>query len=155
MGVRWCCFSLFCLLFKSLTSVFRTHISGGVAEQSQFYSCADRLGVLVFQEFWMTGDNNGRWAGNYSYPLDYDAYLANVEDTVKRLRRHPSLLFYGGCNECSAPRNSSWAPNPPRPINGGIQRILERFDPRRFYIPSSMGGVSATKLCVLCFIFTH
>ena len=23
----------------------------------------DELGVLVYQEFWMTGDNNGRWAG--------------------------------------------------------------------------------------------
>jgi len=94
----------------------------------------------------MTGDNNGRWAGNYSYPLNYEAYLENVEDTVKRLRRHPSLLFYGGCNECLAPRNSTWAPNPPGPINDGIQRILERFDPGRFYIPSSMGGVSSSKL---------
>jgi mannosylglycoprotein endo-beta-mannosidase len=28
---------------------------GGVAERDQFYECADRLGVLVFQEFWMTG----------------------------------------------------------------------------------------------------
>ena len=113
-----------------------------MAEQSEFYNCADRLGVLVFQEFWMTGDNNGRWAGNYSYPFDYDAYLANVEDTIKRLRRHPSLLFYGGCNECLAPRNSNWAPNPPGPINDGIQSLLDRFDPKRFYIPSSMGGVS-------------
>jgi hypothetical protein len=28
---------------------------GGTAERDQFYECADRLGVLVFQEFWMTG----------------------------------------------------------------------------------------------------
>jgi mannosylglycoprotein endo-beta-mannosidase len=115
---------------------------GGTAERDQFYTCADRLGVLVYQEMWMTGDNNGRWAGDYSWPLDYGAYLSNVEDTVKRLRNHPSLLFYGGCNECLAPNESSWAPNPPSEINDGIRVILGSFDPDRFYIPSSMGGVS-------------
>jgi mannosylglycoprotein endo-beta-mannosidase len=115
---------------------------GGTAERDLFYDCADRHGVLVFQEFWMTGDNNGRWAGRYSWPHDYEAYLANVEDTVKRLRRHPSLLFYGGCNECLAPRSSTWAPNPPRQIDDGIRMVLAVFDPGRFYIASSMGGVS-------------
>jgi hypothetical protein len=114
---------------------------GGTAERDQFYDCADRIGLLVYQEFWMTGDNNGRWAGNYSWPLNYDAYLANVEDTVKRLRKHPSLLFYGGCNECLAPRDSPWFPNPPGAISDGIQIIIDAFDPGRFYIPSSMGGV--------------
>jgi len=113
--------------------------SGGVAEQPQFYECADNLGILVFQEFWMTGDNNGRWAGSYSSPLNYSAYLANVEDTVKRLRYHASLLFYGGCNEC---KNSPWMANPPRSIDDGIRSLLKQFDPGRFYISSSMGGVS-------------
>jgi mannosylglycoprotein endo-beta-mannosidase len=118
---------------------------GGTAERTEFYECADQLGMLVYQEFWMTGDNNGRWAGQYSYPLDYEAYLANVEDTVKRLRRHPSLLFYGGCNECLAPPSSPWVPNPPRVIDDGIQALLRKYDPGRFYIASSMGGVSFIK----------
>jgi mannosylglycoprotein endo-beta-mannosidase len=114
---------------------------GGTAERDQFYECADQYGILVYQEFWMTGDNNGRWAGNYSWPLDYDAYLMNVEDTIKRLRHHPSLLFYGGCNECLSNQASPWAPNPPRSLDDGIRRLLEKFDPGRFYISSSMGGV--------------
>lgn len=97
----------------------------------------------------MTGDNNGRWAGNFSWPIHYGAYLANVMDTVKRLRRHPSLLFYGGCNECLAPRSCEWAPNPPRPIDDGIRRLIERFDPGRFYISSSMGGVRSFAVCVV------
>lgn len=113
---------------------------GGVAETKDFYECADQLGLLVFQEFWMTGDNNGRWAGNYSWPLDYSSYLENVEDVVRRLRRHPSLLFYGGCNECFVPRNSTWFPNPPAEIDNGIRFIISNFDPGRFYITSSMGG---------------
>lgn len=113
---------------------------GGVAERDAFYNCADRHGLLVFQEFWMTGDNNGRWGGSYNWPLDYISYLGNVEDTVCRLRRHASLLFYGGCNECLAPRNESNFPNPPREIDDGIRNILNQFDPGRFYISSSMGG---------------
>jgi len=114
---------------------------GGTAERDQFYDCADRLGILVFQEFWMTGDNNGRWAGNYSWPLDHRTYLVNVADTIRRLRRHPSLLFYGGCNECLAPRGNRWAPNPPATIDQGIRSMLKQFDdPNRFYISSSMGG---------------
>ena len=39
---------------------------GGGTERPEFYDAADRLGILVLQEFWMTGDNNGRWAGSYS-----------------------------------------------------------------------------------------
>jgi beta-galactosidase/beta-glucuronidase len=118
---------------------------GGTAERDPFYDCADQYGILVYQEFWMTGDNNGRWAGNYSWPLDYTAYLMNVEDTIKRLRHHPSLLFYGGCNECLSNRASPWAPNPPRSLDDGIRTLIQKFDPGRFYISSSMGGV---RICI-------
>lgn len=110
---------------------------GGTAERDQFYQCADQLGLLVFQEFWMTGDNNGRWAGNYTWPLNYNSYLTNVQDTILRLRKHASLLFYGGCNECLAPADSF---NPPSEIHQATKLMLDRFDPGRFYIPSSMSG---------------
>lgn len=114
--------------------------AGGTAERDKFYECADELGVLVYQEFWMSGDNNGRWAGNYSWPLDYDAYISNVRDTARRLRSHASLLFYGGCNECLAPRQNPWFPNPPKEINDVMHSSVMSLDPGRFYIPSSMGG---------------
>lgn len=32
---------------------------GGITERSGFYKACDKYGVFVFQEFWMTGDNNG------------------------------------------------------------------------------------------------
>ena len=41
---------------------------GGVAERTDFYNICDELGLLVYQEFFMTGDNNGRWAGSYDWP---------------------------------------------------------------------------------------
>ena len=30
----------------------------------------------------MTGDNNGRWAGDYAWPDDYDSYLSNARDAL-------------------------------------------------------------------------
>eukprot|EP00051_Salpingoeca_urceolata_P015589 m.202923 g.202923 ORF g.202923 m.202923 type:complete len:1050 (-) comp18444_c0_seq3:44-3193(-) len=108
---------------------------GGVAERPEFYDAADRLGVVVMQEFWMTGDNNGRWAGNHSWPLDHDVYLANAQDTVKLLRSHPSLLFWCGGNELYPPLQS-----PPSDIAKGLKSIIHRLDPGRFYIPSSMSN---------------
>ena len=82
--------------------------------------------------------NHTGWAGNFSWPSNYDTYLSNVQDTVRRLRRHSSLLFYGGGNELLAPRGQS---NPPMAINNGIRDAIQKYDhPNRFYIPSSMGG---------------
>ena len=74
---------------------------GGIAETLHFYNAANVLGMIVYQEFWMTGDNNGRWAGSYDWPTGdhHGGYLVNVRDTIKRLRVHPSLCWYGGGNE--------------------------------------------------------
>ena len=41
----------------------------------------------------VAGDNNGRWAGNYSWPLDHGLYLDAARDTVSMLRSHPSILL--------------------------------------------------------------
>ena len=38
---------------------------GGITETQHFYQTADKLGFLIWQEFWTTGDNNGRWSGQY------------------------------------------------------------------------------------------
>jgi mannosylglycoprotein endo-beta-mannosidase len=109
---------------------------GGIAERPEFYDAADELGVLVMQEFWMTGDNNGRWAGNYSFPQDHSTYLACVRDTVRMLRNHPSLLFWCGGNELYPTQRS-----PPPDIAGGLIEILRELDqPGRFYIASSMSN---------------
>ena len=78
----------------------------------------------------MTGDDNGRWGGEYFlYPADYGAYLENVVDTVVRLRGYASLVFYSGCNECAAPRSAvdGRVDSPPRNIDDGIQKALERY----------------------------
>lgn len=64
---------------------------GGIAESDYFYQLCDEMGLLVWQEFWMTGDTK--------HPHDKNLYLSNMESTVKRIRNHPSLAYYVSSNE--------------------------------------------------------
>lgn len=64
---------------------------GGIAESDYFYDLCDEYGILVWAEFWITGDTE--------YPSDTLLYLKNVESTVKQIRNHPSLAYYVSSNE--------------------------------------------------------
>ena len=64
---------------------------GRIAESDYFFQLCDELGLLVWQEFWMTGDTR--------HPHDKGLYMSNVESTVKRIRNHPSLAYYVASNE--------------------------------------------------------
>jgi mannosylglycoprotein endo-beta-mannosidase len=93
---------------------------GGIAESDLFYDLCDEYGILIWQEFWMTGDTR--------HPQDEDCYFNNVESTVKRLRNHPSLAFYVASNEGSEV--------------SGTHELLERVDGTRpFQIQSECDGV--------------
>ena len=67
---------------------------GGIAESDRFYELCDEYGIMVWQEFWMTGDTR--------HPMDEPLYLANVENTMKRIRNHPSIVIYVSSNESTA-----------------------------------------------------
>lgn len=64
---------------------------GGIAESDYWFQLADEMGIMIWQEFWMTGDTK--------HPNDLPTYLSNVNSTVKRIRNHPSLAFYVSSNE--------------------------------------------------------
>lgn len=64
---------------------------GGITESDYFFQLCDELGIMVWQEFWMTGDTQ--------HPVDFNLYLANVASTVKRIRNHASLAYYVSSNE--------------------------------------------------------
>ncbi|KAK9137293.1 hypothetical protein Sjap_007887 [Stephania japonica] len=74
---------------------------GGLAERPEFYHYCDIYGLLVWQEFWITGDCDGRGdpVSNPNGPLDHDLFLLCARDTVKLLRNHPSLALWVGGNE--------------------------------------------------------
>jgi len=110
---------------------------GGIIETDAFYECADALGILVYQEFGLTGDNNGRWGGSYEWLAEQqEEFLVYAEDAIRRLRSHPSLFLYGGGNELY-PETVS----PPSYVVTQIRTLLQTLDvDNRDFIPSSMDG---------------
>ncbi|HTI11335.1 MAG TPA: glycoside hydrolase family 2 TIM barrel-domain containing protein [Puia sp.] len=81
---------------------------GALTERGEFYQACDKYGLLVFQDFWNSGDCNGRWLDpqkkedqwtRRQYPDDHGLFLASVVDQVKMIRNHPSLAFWCGGNE--------------------------------------------------------
>lgn len=93
---------------------------GGIAESDYFYQLCDEMGLLIWQEFWMTGDTR--------HPQDKDLYLSNVASTVKRIRNHPSLAYYVASNESSEVT--------------GTPELLNRLDGTRGYqMQSECAGV--------------
>jgi mannosylglycoprotein endo-beta-mannosidase len=97
------------------------------------WDAADALGVLLLNEFWQTGDNNGRWAGSPEWPLSHGAYLAAAADTIRGARAHPSLLLHVGGNELY-PLAASWAP-------AALEPLVAALDPRgAVFAFSSMGA---------------
>jgi len=88
-----------------------------------------------FTQFWMTGDNNGRWAGNYSWPDDHDRYLDCAADMIRMLRNHPSLLLYVGGNELYPAEF-----NPSPDIAKALPALVQGLDAGCIYVPSSMSN---------------
>ena len=87
---------------------------GALTERPEFYAACDRYGLLVFQDFWNSGDCNGRWEDpmkkedqwtRRKYPDDHDLFIASAADQIKMLRNHPSLAFWCGGNEITPPED--------------------------------------------------
>jgi mannosylglycoprotein endo-beta-mannosidase len=87
---------------------------GALTERPEFYAACDKYGMLVFQDFWNSGDCNGRWEDpmkkedqwtRRKYPDDHDIFIASAADQVKMLRNHPSLAFWCGGNEITPPED--------------------------------------------------
>ncbi|OWM85363.1 hypothetical protein CDL15_Pgr018987 [Punica granatum] len=90
---------------------------GGLAERPEFYHYCDMYGLLVWQEFWITGDVDGRGdpVSNPDGPLDHDLFMLCARDTVKLLRNHASLALWVGGNEQV----------PPKDINEALKNDLQ------------------------------
>ena len=75
---------------------------GGLTERAAFFDACDEQGILVMQDFWMSGDNNGNFGGNLTWPdapsinYAYQVYVRAVRDTVRFLRNRPSLILWLG-----------------------------------------------------------
>jgi len=87
---------------------------GALTERPEFYQACDKYGMLVFQDFWFSGDCNGRWKDpmkkddqetRRKYPDDHSLAIESLIDQIKMIRNHPSLAFYCGGNEITPPND--------------------------------------------------
>jgi len=93
----------------------------GQSTSEAFYELCDEYGLLIYNEFWLTTEDHDMPA------IDGDLFLANVADTVKRIRNHPSIAVWSARNEG----------NPPKWIGPRLTEMLEQLDGTRTYVPSS------------------
>ncbi|HKJ47364.1 MAG TPA: beta galactosidase jelly roll domain-containing protein [Balneolales bacterium] len=102
---------------------------GGIAPPDDFFKAADRLGLLVWQDFWITGDTQGGFKGSSDWPLQGNVFIRNMKSTILRLRNHPSLLVWTGGNEGHARKV----------LYDAMRNDVKNMDGTRPFIPSSSG----------------
>jgi beta-galactosidase/beta-glucuronidase len=108
---------------------------GGLGETDDFYELADRYGLLVWQDFWITGDTNGGFKGSAEWPLQSRVFIDNVVSTIYRIRNHPSLLVWTGGNEGHAREE----------LYNAMRDNVAALDGTRPFIPCSSGFSRAPK----------
>jgi len=108
---------------------------GGLGETDDFYELADRYGMLVWQDFWITGDTNGGFKGSADWPLQSSVFIDNVVSTIYRIRNHPSLLVWTGGNEGHAREE----------LYNAMRNNVAMLDGTRPFIPCSSGFSKAPK----------
>ena len=102
---------------------------GGLGETDDFYELADRNGLMVWQDFWVTGDTQGEFKGSPDWPIQGNVFINNVISTILRIRNHPSLLVWTGGNEGHARKELYYA----------MRDLVASLDGTRPFIPSSSG----------------
>jgi hypothetical protein len=102
---------------------------GGVTPSDYFFDAADRYGLLIWSDFWITGDTQGEFKGSPDWPLEGNIFKKNVASTIYRIRNHPSLLVWTGGNEGHARKD----------LYDAMRDSIIVLDGTRPYIPSSSG----------------
>ncbi|XP_033733358.1 beta-mannosidase-like [Pecten maximus] len=75
---------------------------GGVYEMDEFYEIADRLGIMIWQDFMF---------GCAMYPVHksfMDSVTLEITHQVRRLKHHPSIVIWSGNNENEKALIQSW-----------------------------------------------
>lgn len=88
----------------------------GQSTEELFYQLADEYGMLVWNDFWITTDDTVE-------PNDYDLFVSNATDVVRRFRTHPSIAIW-------CPRNEGYAPEGMEPT---LAKMMAKEDPTRHY----------------------
>jgi len=102
---------------------------GGVTPKDEFWEACDRYGLLVWSDFWVTGDTQGEFKGSPDWPIEGDVFKKNVISTITRIRNHPCLLVWTGGNEGHARKE----------LYDFMRNSVINLDGTRPFIPSSSG----------------
>jgi hypothetical protein len=102
---------------------------GGITPPDIFFDLADRYGLLVWSDFWVTGDTQGEFKGSPDWPFESKIFIANMTSTIYRIRNHPSLLLWTGGNEGHARKE----------LYDAMRDSIIALDGTRPFIPSSSG----------------
>jgi hypothetical protein len=102
---------------------------GGITPPDVFFDLADRYGLLVWSDFWITGDTQGEFKGSPDWPFESNVFIANVTSTIYRIRNHPSLFLWTGGNEGHARKE----------LYDAMRDSVIALDGTRPFIPSSSG----------------
>ncbi|RKR83609.1 glycosyl hydrolase family 2 [Mucilaginibacter gracilis] len=102
---------------------------GGVTPPDAFFDAADKYGLMIWSDFWITGDTQGEFKGSADWPLEGNVFVDNVVSTLYRIRNHPSLLVWTGGNEGHARK----------PLYDAMRNSIIELDGTRPFIPSSSG----------------
>ncbi len=102
---------------------------GGLGETDDFYEVADRYGMMVWQDFWVTGDTHGEFKGSADNPPQGEIFVRNMISTILRIRNHASLLVWTGGNEGHARKE----------LYDAMRNNIATLDGTRPFIPSSSG----------------
>lgn len=100
---------------------------GSITERPAFYEACDRRGMLVWQEFWVTGDCLRSPKETPQNPQDPDLFYACAEDAVRMLRNHASLCLWVGGNEGP----------PPEGLDARLMELVAAEDGTRPYVSFS------------------
>lgn len=93
----------------------------GQNTEENFYTLADKYGLMVWNDFWDSTENYNLEA------QDPALFLTNARDTILRFRHHPSIVVWCGRNEGV----------PQAVINQGLAELIRTLDHTRYYTPSS------------------
>ena len=102
---------------------------GGITPPDIFFDLADQKGLLIWSDFWVTGDTQGEFKGSPDYPLESTVFIKNAISTILRIRNHPSLLLWTGGNEGHARKE----------LYDAMRTNIIALDGTRPFIPSSSG----------------
>ncbi|XP_076092568.1 beta-mannosidase-like isoform X1 [Mytilus galloprovincialis] len=114
---------------------------GGIYEMEEFYDIADRLGIMIWQDFMF---------GCSMYPTDptfLNSVTEEVTHQVRRLKHRPSIVIWSGNNENEKALRQSWYNTDVnftlyyndyiKLYKDVIYKVVQKEDPNRPFIASS------------------